>query len=148
MENLDTRLIKPDYGADPSSVAYDAIEHARARNRNVVIIDTSGRQVTNTNLINQLIKIKRTSQPHLTVMIGDSLAGNDLIEQATEFNKRVGIDATIITKVDADDFGGAALSIANITQKPILFMGVGQLYGDLVPYDPEWFVQRILGDMD
>ncbi len=145
MIKLNTKLIKQDYKADPASVAFDAIEHATAKKIKSVIIDTSGRQVTNKNLLTELKKIKRINNPDLTLFIGDSLAGNDVLVQAEEFNKAVGIDASIITKLDADSKGGAALSIAFITKKPILFIGVGQKYEDLIKFDPEWFIKHLMG---
>ena len=146
MKNLDTRIIKQDYKADPASVAYDAIDHATAKKIQVVIIDTSGRQVTNKNLLEELKKIHRVSQPNLTLFVGDSLAGNDVLYQAEKFNETVGISASIITKLDADAKGGAALSIAYITKKPIIYMGVGQGYDDLVRFDPDWFIEKLLGE--
>jgi fused signal recognition particle receptor len=146
MKKLETRIIKQDYKADPASVAYDAIDHATAKKIQVVIIDTSGRQVTNKNLLEELKKIHRVSQPNLTLFIGDSLAGNDVLYQAEKFNETVGINASIITKLDADAKGGAALSIAYITKKPIIYMGIGQGYDDLVRFDPDWFIEKLLGE--
>ena len=145
MQNLNTKLIKQDYKADPASVAYDAIDHAIAKNITCVIIDTSGRQVTNKNLLEELKKIKRVNNPDLTLFVGDSLAGNDVLFQAEKFNEAVGIDASIITKLDADSKGGAALSIAYITQHPIIYIGIGQGYDDLVAFDPDWLVKKLFG---
>lgn len=146
MTNVGVRIIKGQYKADPASVAWDAIEHAQAKYINVVIIDTAGRQVTNKNFMEELKKIKRVNDPDLTLFIGDSLAGNDVLVQADEFNKAVSIDASIITKLDADSKGGAALSIAHITGKPILYVGVGQGYEDLKEFEPDWFVDKLLED--
>ena len=145
MANLKTRLIKQNYKADPASVAYDAIDHAIAKKIQTVLIDTSGRQVTNYNLIEELKKIKRINNPDLILFVGDSLAGNDVLVQAEKFNEAVGIDASIITKLDADAKGGAALSIAYITKTPIIYIGVGQGYDDLVPFDSEWFIEMLMG---
>ncbi|MHA1744438.1 MAG: signal recognition particle-docking protein FtsY [Promethearchaeota archaeon] len=145
MKNLNTHLIKQSYNADPASVAFDAIDHAIAKKISAVIIDTSGRQVTNKNLLEELKKIKRVNTPDLILFIGDSLAGNDVITQAEKFNETVGIDASIITKLDADSKGGAALSIAYITKKPIIYLGVGQGYEDLIPFQPDWFMNHLLG---
>ncbi|MHA1719032.1 MAG: signal recognition particle-docking protein FtsY [Promethearchaeota archaeon] len=145
MDALNTRLIKQSYNADPASVAFDAIDHAFAKKINSVIIDTSGRQVTNKNLLEELKKIKRVNQPDLTIFIGDSLAGNDVLVQAEAFNRTVQIDASIITKLDADSKGGAALSIAYITKKPIIYIGIGQGYDDLIPFDPKWFLDILIG---
>jgi fused signal recognition particle receptor len=143
-KRLGTKMIKHDYGADPAAVAYDTISHAKAHGINVVLIDTAGRMQTNQNLMNELEKIKRVVKPDLTVLTVDSLIGNDAVMQAEEFNKCVGIDATILTKVDADVKGGSALSVTHVTQKPILFIGTGQRYDDLEEFDPERFVQMIL----
>jgi fused signal recognition particle receptor len=141
---LGIRMIKHTYGADPAAVAYDAISHAKSHGINVVLIDTAGRMQTNQNLMSELAKIKRIVQPDLTVLTVDSLTGNDAVMQAEEFHKSVGIDATILTKVDADIKGGSALSVTYVTKKPILFIGVGQTYDDLEPFVPEKFVQMIL----
>lgn len=146
MKNLQTRLIKQDYKADPASVAFDAIDHAVAKNIDCVIIDTSGRQVTNNNLLEELKKIKRVNNPNLTLFVGDSLAGNDVLFQAEKFNETVSIDASIITKLDADSKGGAALSIAYITKHPIIYIGIGQGYDDLVPFDPNWLILKLFGN--
>ena len=144
MEKVGIRVIKHDYKSDPASVAYDAIEHAKAKNINVVLIDTAGRQVSDFNLMRELQKICRVAQPDLIVFVGDSLAGNDALNQAREFKKNVGIDANILTKLDADANGGAALSISYETNKPILFIGVGQGIEDLKPFDREFFISKIL----
>jgi fused signal recognition particle receptor len=137
-------VIKHNYGADPAAVAFDAISHAKAHGINIVLIDTAGRMQTNQNLMNELIKVKRVVQPDLTVLTIDSLIGNDAVMQAEEFNKAVGIDATILTKVDADVKGGSSLSVTYVTQKPILFIGNGQTYKDLELFNPEKFVNMIL----
>jgi len=141
---LGIKMIKHEYGADPAAVAYDTISHAKAHGINVVLIDTAGRMQTNRNLMSELEKIKRIVHPDLTVLTVDSLTGNDVVMQAEEFHKSVGIDATILTKVDADIKGGSALSVTYVTQKPILFIGTGQKYDDLEEFDPERFVQLIL----
>ncbi len=143
-KRLGTRMIKHNYGADPAAVAYDTISHAKAHGINAVLIDTAGRMQTNQNLMNELAKVKRVVKPDLTILTLDSLIGNDAVMQAEEFHKSVGIDATILTKVDADVKGGSALSVTYVTKKPILFIGTGQKYDDLEQFDPERFVQMIL----
>jgi fused signal recognition particle receptor len=143
-KRLGIRMVKHKYGADPAAVAYDTIEHAKAHGINVVLIDTAGRMQTNQNLMNELAKVKRVVNPDLTILTVDSLTGNDAVMQAEEFHKSVGIDATILTKVDADIKGGSALSVTYVTKKPILFIGVGQRYDDLEEFVPEKFVQMIL----
>jgi len=144
MENVGIRVIKHEYKSDPASVAYDAIEHAKAKNINVVLIDTAGRQVTDKNLMIEIQKICRVAQPDFKVFVGDSLAANDVLIQAREFNKHVGIDAIILTKLDADAKGGAALSISFETKKPIIFLGTGQSYENLEPFNRDLFVSNIL----
>ena len=144
MDNVGIRVIKHEYKSDPASVAYDAIEHAKAKNIDVVLVDTAGRQVTDKNLMIEIQKICRIAQPDLILFIGDSLAGNDALFQAKEFKKNVGIDANILTKLDADAKGGAALSISFETKKPIIFCGVGQGYNDLIKFDRDLFTSNIL----
>jgi fused signal recognition particle receptor len=143
-KRLGMRMIKHKYGADPAAVAYDAISHAKAHGVNAVLIDTAGRMQTNQNLMNELAKVKRVVSPDLTVLTLDSLIGNDAVMQAEEFHKSIGVDATILTKVDADVKGGSALSVTYVTQKPILFVGVGQKYKDLEVFNPEKFVNMML----
>jgi fused signal recognition particle receptor len=143
-KRLGIKMVKHKYGADPAAVAYDTISHARAHGINVVLIDTAGRIQTNRNLMNELAKIKRVVNPDLTILTVDSLTGNDAVMQAEEFHKSVGIDATILTKVDADIKGGSAISVTYVTKKPILFIGTGQTYNDLEVFNPEKFVQLIL----
>jgi len=143
-KRLGVRMIKHKYGGDPAAVAYDTVNHAKAHGINVVLIDTAGRIQTNRNLMNELAKVKRVVDPDMTVLTVDSLTGNDAVMQAEEFHKSVGIDATILTKVDADVKGGSALSVAYVTKKPILFIGIGQKYDDLKEFNPESFVHLIL----
>lgn len=143
-KRLGVRMIKHKYGGDPAAVAYDTMNHAKAHGIDVVLIDTAGRIQTNRNLMNELVKIKRVVSPDLTVLTVDSLTGNDAVMQAEEFHKSVGIDATILTKVDADVKGGSALSVTYVTKKPILFIGTGQKYEDLEEFKPEKFLELIL----
>ncbi|CAB49424.1 signal recognition particle-docking protein FtsY [Pyrococcus abyssi] len=145
-KRVGVKVIKHSYGADPAAVAYDAIQHAKARGIDVVLIDTAGRSETNRNLMDEMRKIARVTKPNLVVFVGDSLAGNAIVEQARQFNDAVKIDAVILTKLDADARGGAALSISHVTNAPILFVGIGQGYDDLMPFDEKWFVERILGE--
>jgi len=144
-EKLGVKLIKHDFGADPAAVAYDAIQHAKAKHKDFVLIDTAGRMQTNINLMEEMRKIKRVANPHLIIFVGDALTGNDAIEQAKKFNEVVGIDGVILTKVDADAKGGAALSIAYAIKKPLFFIGVGQEYEDQIPFKAEWMLERIFG---
>ncbi|MDI9644969.1 MAG: signal recognition particle-docking protein FtsY [Candidatus Verstraetearchaeota archaeon] len=141
---LGLRVIKHRYGADPAAVAYDAVVFAKNNGIDVVLIDTAGRMQTDKDLMDELMKISRVASPDLTVFVGDSLAGNDALQQATEFSKYVKIDGIILTKVDADSKGGSAISISNALKKPIFFVGVGQGYDDIVPFDPKWVIENVL----
>jgi fused signal recognition particle receptor len=143
-KRLGVRMIKHDYGADPAAVAYDAISHAQSRGINVVLIDTAGRIQTDRNLMSELAKIKRVVNPDLTILVIDALIGNDAVLQAEEFHNSVNVDGNILTKVDADVKGGASLSVAHVTGRPIIFIGVGQEYEDLEAFEPEKFTKMIL----
>jgi len=143
-ERLNVKVIKHKYGADPAAVAYDAVSYAKSNAIDAVLIDTAGRMQTDKGLMDQLQKIYRVVKPDLTIFVGDSLTGNDALQQAQDFNKYVPLDAVILTKVDADAKGGAAISISNVIKKPILFLGVGQAYKDLIPFDPNWVIENIL----
>ncbi len=142
-ERLGIRVVRQQEGSDPAAVGCDAIEHARARGIDVVLVDTAGRQHTNENLVEEAKKIRRVTQPALTLFVGDALSGNDLVEQATLFQKAIGIDGLVLTKLDADAKGGGALSATFVTQRPIVFVGLGQGYDDLKAFDPEWMVRRL-----
>jgi fused signal recognition particle receptor len=145
-ERLGIRVIKQDYGADAAAIAFDAIAHAKARHIDIVLIDSAGRMQSNKNLLDEMKKIARVADPDIKLFVGDALAGNDALSQAKEFHNAIGIDGAILTKVDADPSGGAALSIAHVTGRPIVFIGVGQEYNDLEKFDPEWFTQRLVGN--
>jgi len=143
---LGVRVIKHKYGSDAAAVGFDAVEHARAQGIDVVLIDTAGRMQTNRNLMDELQKVKRVVDPSFTIMILDSLIGNDATEQAMKFNDHIGFDAAILTKVDADAKGGSSLSVPYLTGKPVLYVGVGQEYDDLEPFDAQWFAEKLLVD--
>lgn len=139
------KVIKHRYGADPAAVAYDAIQHAKARGIDVVLIDTAGRNELNRNLMDEMKKIVRVTKPDLVIFVGDALAGNAIIEQARQFNEAVKVDGVILAKLDADARGGAALSISHAIGAPILFVGVGQSYDDLKEFDEKWMIEKIFG---
>ena len=145
-ERLGVRVIRQQEGSDPAAVGFDAIEHAKAKGVDVVLVDTAGRQHTNENLIEEAKKIRRVTAPALTLFVGDALAGNDVVTQAREFEEAIGIDGLVLTKLDADVKGGAALSATYVTKKPIVFVGTGQGYSDLRPFDPEWMVRRLFAE--
>jgi len=143
-ENIGIKIIKHKKGADPAAVAYDAVEHAKAKGKEIVLIDTAGRMQTNVNLMDEMKKIKRVVKPDLIIYVGDSLTGNDAVEQASKFDEAVGVDGIVLTKADADAKGGAALSIGYVINKPILFLGVGQSYEDIMEFKPEWMVEQLV----
>ena len=142
-DKLGCKIVKQTQDADPAAVAYDAVEHARSKMKDVVLVDTAGRMQTNSNLIEEMKKIVRVAKPDLKVFVGDSLAGNNAIEQAKVFDDAVGIDAVILTKIDTDAKGGAALSIAHTIGKPIAFVCNGQEYDDIVKFNTEWMISRM-----
>jgi len=141
---IGVRMIKHTYGADPAAVAYDAVKYAQAHRIPVVLIDTAGRMHTDKDLMMELTKIIRVIKADYTIFVGDALTGNDALTQAETFNKYVGISGSIITKVDADVRGGAALSIMFATKKPILYIGTGQKYTDLIKFDGNWLIQKLI----
>ena len=145
-DNVGVKIIKHKKGSDPAAVAYDAVEHAKAQGKELVLIDTAGRMQTNTNLMDEMKKIKRVSKPDLVIFVGDALTGNDATEQAKKFNEAIDIDGVILTKADADSKGGASLSIGYVIKKPIMFLGMGQGYDDIKEYDSEWMLNQLFSD--
>lgn len=145
-DKIGVKIIKHQKGADPAAVAFDAVAHARAKGKELVLVDTAGRMQTNTNLMDEMKKIKRVIKPDMIIFVGDALTGNDAVEQAQKFDDAVGVNGIILTKADADAKGGAALSIGYVIQKPILFLGLGQSYGDIMEFKPEWMVEQIFGE--
>ena len=145
-DRLDRELIAHDQGGDPAAVIYDAIEYAEANDVDVVLGDTAGRLHTSDDLMSQLEKIARVVDPDMTIFVDEAVAGQDAVNRAKEFNDAAAIDGAILTKADADSSGGAAISIAYVTGKPILFLGTGQGYDDLTRFDPEALVESLLGE--
>ncbi|MDP9196968.1 MAG: signal recognition particle-docking protein FtsY [Thermoproteota archaeon] len=145
--NLGIKVISQRYGADPSAVARDAIDHARKNYIDAVLVDTAGRMQTSKNLMEEVSKIMRVIKPDAKIFVGDSLAGNDTVSQAKEFFHYTNFDGAILTKSDADSKGGAAISIVQLTAKPIVYLGIGQKYDDLVEFDSEQFMRSILGEV-
>jgi fused signal recognition particle receptor len=144
-EKVGVKVIRQKEGADPAAVAFDALQHAKSRHVEVVLVDTAGRQHTNENLVEEAKKIRRVVNPALTLFVGDALSGNDMVEQARLFSHELGFDGVVLTKLDADVKGGASLSVAYVVKKPILFVGVGQGYGDLKPFEAHWMMDRLFG---
>jgi len=147
-EKLGLKVVKHKTGGDPAAVIFDAVEYAKAHNKDVVLADTAGRLHTNINLMDQMRKIVRVTKPDLLIFVDEAIAGNDAVERARLFNESVPIGGSILTKTDADAKGGSAISIAYITGKPVLFLGVGQTYPDLVKFEPQWLVDRLMGEAE
>jgi len=142
-EKLHIDVVKGKYGADPASVAFDAIAHAKAKGIDCVLIDTAGRQETNKSLLEEVKKIVRVSNPDLVLFVGESIAGNALLDQIRQFNEAVKIDGVILTKLDCDAKGGNTLSVLSETTIPVLYFGTGEKYDDLVPYKAEMIIDSI-----
>jgi len=143
-DRIGVRAIRQSYGADAAAVAYDAINYARAHGVNVVLIDTAGRMQTDKNLLDEMKKIARVTKPDMVLVVVDALTGNDAYEQGKAFMEVLDLDGVILTKIDADAKGGSAISMAHVTGRPILFVGTGQGYEDLKPFDPEMLLDKIL----
>ena len=141
---LGVEVIKGKYGADPASIAFDAIAHAKAAGISVVLIDSAGRQETNKSLMEEMRKMARVANPDLKIFIGEGIAGNSLMEQVRQFNELIKLDGIILTKLDADAKGGNTISILSETEIPVLYFGIGEGYGDLMPYDPNFIIDNML----
>ncbi len=142
-ERLSVKVISHDYGTDPASVGFDAKKYAEKHKIDCVLIDTAGRMHTDKNLLKELEKISRVCNPDLKIFVGESITGNDAVEQAKTFNWHLGIDGSILTKADIDEKGGTALSIGFMTQKPILFLGTGQEYDKIEPFNKKSFIEKL-----
>ena len=143
-ERIGVRCITSQRGGDSAAVARDAVDSAKAKGDDIVIIDTAGRMQNKTNLMEELRKVHRVTNPHLVLFVADALAGNDAVEQARVFQSMLRFDGAVLCKMDTDANGGAAMSIAHATGRPIVLAGVGQGYEDLIPFDPEWLLDSIL----
>jgi fused signal recognition particle receptor len=144
-DRLKLKLVAQNYGSDPAAVARDAVLYAKSHKIDCVLVDTAGRMQTSKNLMDQIEKITKVVNPDFKIFVGDSLAGNDTVNQAKEFHAHTKFDAAILTKSDADARGGAALSIVKVTSTPVIYLGVGQEYGDLKPFDKELFLETVFG---
>ena len=142
-KKLDIRCISSQRGGDSAAIARDAIESAKAKNIDVVLVDTAGRMQNKSNLMAELEKVRRVADPHLTLFVGDALAGNDAVDQARTFQEILKFDGAILTKLDTDAKGGAGLSVAHATGRPIVLCGTGQGYDDLMQFDPDWLLQQL-----
>jgi fused signal recognition particle receptor len=146
-ENLGINVISHEYGSDPSAVGFDAIKYAKKNHLDCVLIDTAGRMHTAKNLLKEMEKIVKVCQPDAKIFIGESITGNDAIEQVRSFDEAIGIDGIVLTKADIDEKGGTALSVGYVTKKPILYLGTGQGYDSIEKFDKHKFIEKLgLGD--
>ena len=132
-------------GHNPVDIAKASIKHAKDNNYNIVILDTAGRLHVDENMMEELINIKNEVQVDQTILVVDSMTGQDAVNVAASFNEKVGIDGVILTKLDGDTRGGAALSIKAVTGKPILYVGMGEKLSELEQFYPDRMASRILG---
>jgi len=142
-ERLNIRCVSSQRGGDSAAIARDAVDSARAKGIDVVLVDTAGRMQNKSNLMAELEKVRRVANPHLTLFVGDALAGNDAVDQARNFQQMLKFDGAVLTKLDTDAKGGAGLSIAHATGRPIVLCGVGQEYDDIMQFDPDWLLQQL-----
>lgn len=145
-DQLGVRVISQTQGSDPSAVAFDTIVHAKARNIDYVLIDTAGRMQTNRNLMDEMKKIKRVSNPDLSLLTVDAMAASDAMEQASTFLKDIKFDGVVVNKLDTEARGGSIFSLAITIGKPIYFLGIGQKHEDFMEYDPSYIINRIFPD--
>lgn len=142
-ERLGIKVVAHQYGSDPAAVGFDAISYAKKNSIDCVLIDTAGRMHTAKNLLKEIEKIVRVCKPDLKLFIGESITGNDSIEQAKSFNWSIGIDGIVLTKADVDEKGGTALSVGYVTKKPILFLGTGQEYRQIEVFNKQKFLKDL-----
>jgi len=142
-ERIGIKVISHEYGADPAAVGFDAIKYAEKNNIDCVLIDTAGRMHTQKNLLREMEKIVKVCKPDKKIFVGESITGNDVVEQVKSFDETIGIDGIILTKADIDEKGGTALSLGYVTKKPILYLGIGQEYKDIEPFDKEKFIKKL-----
>ncbi len=144
-KNLGVKVIKHDYGSDPTAVAYDAVRYAESHGIDVVLIDTAGRQETNVNLLEQLKKMDRVIQPNKKLFVGEAIVGNAITSQLENYRNMIGLDGAVFTKLDLDIKGGSLIAAIEYGV-PIYFLGIGQEYKDLIPFDKKFLLEKLLGD--
>ncbi len=142
-KRIDVKVIKHDYGSDPAAVAFDGVKYAKAHNLDVVLVDTAGRLHSNVNLMDEMKKIVKVAKPDMKIFVGESITGNDCVEQAKSFNEAIKIDGIVLSKADVDEKGGAAISVSFVTREPILYLGNGQKYEDLDRFDSEKIISNL-----
>ena len=142
-DKLGVHLTKKDYGSDPAAVGFDAVNHAKKNNIDVVLIDTAGRMQNKDSLMKEMEKITRVNKPDMKIFLGESITGNDATEQARTFNETIDLTGIILSKADVDEKGGTAISVSQVTGKPILFLGTGQSYEDLEVFDKDKMIEKL-----
>ncbi|MFH1326637.1 MAG: signal recognition particle-docking protein FtsY [archaeon] len=142
-DKLKIKVISHDYGSDPAAVGFDAIKYAKKNKIDCVLIDTAGRMHSEKNLIKELEKIAKVTNPNLKIFVGEAITGNDSIEQVRSFDWAIKIDGIILTKADTDEKGGTALSVGYVTKKPILYLGTGQEYKHLEKFNKKKFIEEL-----
>jgi signal recognition particle subunit SRP54 len=143
--SVDTPVFTMRDCADPVKIAEAAVKEAELKGRDVLIIDTAGRLQIDEALMDELARIKKAVKPHEILLVVDAMTGQDAVNAAVGFNETLGIDGIVMTKLDGDTRGGAALSAKSVTQRPIKFIGVGEKFDALEPFHPERMASRILG---
>lgn len=143
-EKINVPVVKHQTGGDSCAVIFDARKSAEAKGYDIVLGDTSGRMHTKKDLMDELAKIIRVNKPDLKILVLDSLSGSDVIQQFEFFNQAIKVDAVVFSKVDVNEKGGNILSICHNFKRPILFLGTGQEFGNLIEYSPENFVKTLL----
>lgn len=144
-KSVDTPVFTMRESREPEKIALAAMEEAKKKGLNVLIVDTAGRLQIDEELMEELARIKRTVKPHEILLVVDALTGQDAVNAAEGFNEKLGIDGIIMTKMDGDSRGGAALSAKKVTGKPVKFIGVGEKMDALEPFHPDRMASRILG---
>ncbi len=144
-QQVEVEVYSEEGNKNPVEIAQHAIEHAKAQNKNVVIIDTAGRLAVDEEMMNEIAKIKETVHPHETLFVVDAMTGQDAVNTAKAFNDRLDFDGVVLTKLDGDTRGGAALTIRTVVEKPIKFVGIGEKMDALDVFYPKRMADRILG---
>mgnify|MGYP003316286247 CR=1 FL=1 len=144
-EQVEVEVYSEEGNKNPVQIALNAIEHAKRQNKHVVIIDTAGRLAVDEQMMDEIANIKKAVQPHETLFVVDSMTGQDAVNTAKEFNDRLDFTGVVLTKLDGDTRGGAALSIRTVVDKPIKFVGTGEKLDALDIFHPERMADRILG---
>ena len=144
-DKLDIPVFNMGDKESPVNIAKAGLSHAMKNNHDLVIIDTAGRLHIDETLMDELKSIKSEVKPHEILLVVDSMTGQDAVNVAESFNEALGVDGVVLTKLDGDTRGGAALSIRAVTQKPIKFIGMGEKLDDLEPFHPDRMASRILG---